>query len=59
MAFVAVGVTVAKAILHHAVVSGADPVQVRLGAWTGGLFAGGLSAVLVGIAVAWAMRPRR
>ena len=49
--FVVVGKITAKAVLAHAVAGGAMPGQVRLGAWMAGLFAGGLSAVLVAVAL--------
>jgi hypothetical protein len=52
VAFVVVGVFTARAILHHLVAGGAVAQQVRMGAWAGGLFAGGVCAVLAGIVVA-------
>lgn len=49
--FVVVGVLTAKGVAAHAVARGADPVQVRLGAWMAGLFAGGVAGVIAAIAL--------
>jgi len=50
--FVGVGFAASHVVMVHEVAKpGAPPAEVRLVSWMAGLFAGGLAAVLVGIAV--------
>jgi hypothetical protein len=51
--FVGVGVLVDRLVVAHTAAGGAYAIQVRLGAAMAGLFAGGASMVLVGIAMVW------
>jgi hypothetical protein len=51
MVFVATGWLAARAVLHHAASGGAFEPQVRLAAAMAGLFAGGIAATLVLLAI--------
>ena len=50
--FAVVGLATAKAVITHAVNAGAAQSQVYLAGAMAGLFAGGLAALLAGIALA-------
>lgn len=50
--FVVVAFTMSHAVMAHELANGDTPfAEVRLASWMAGLFAGGLAAVLVGIAL--------
>ena len=49
--FAGVGYGAMRLLIAHAVARGAPEYSVRLGAAMGGLFVGGVAAVLVGIAL--------
>lgn len=50
--FAGVGWVVARAVIAHAVAGGAPLAEVRLSGAMAGLFAGGVAAVVAGIAMA-------
>jgi hypothetical protein len=54
--FVGVGVLVEHAAMMHGLAAGGRPAMVRPTAWTAGLFAGGVAAVVAGLVAFW---PRR
>ena len=52
--FVGVGLAASHVVMVHELAKqGAPLAEVRLVSWMAGLFAGGLAAVLVGIALVW------
>jgi hypothetical protein len=51
--FVGVGWMAARVAISHVAMRGAPLAEVQLSGETAGLFAGGLAAVLVGIAMVW------
>lgn len=51
--FVVVGVLAERGVWAHGLAMGRSGPEGRLAAWAGGLFAGGLAAVLATIAVLW------
>ena len=55
--FVGVGITTTHLLVAHAVARGSPEYSVRLGGAVGGLFVGGVSAVLVAFGLLLARRP--
>jgi hypothetical protein len=51
--FVGVGLLTAKTVIAHSAPGGIYALQVRLGSAMAGLFAGGIAATLVLIALLW------
>jgi hypothetical protein len=51
--FIGVGWVVARSVIVHEGMHGAPLAEVRLSGEAAGLFAGGLAAVVVGIAMVW------
>ena len=47
--FLVVGFLTAHALIHHAVARGAPEYDVRLAGYMGGLFCGGLAALVAGV----------
>jgi hypothetical protein len=54
--FVGVGVLASHEVMAHARAAVGAEAEVRLSAWTAGLFAGGVAAVVAGLVAFW---PRR
>jgi hypothetical protein len=51
--FVGVGLLAEHGVRAHGLAMGRSGPEARLAAWMGGLFAGGLAAVIATIAVLW------